>query len=486
MALEWWLQFGATEIANSARLAAYLQSVGSPLDSVTACGCEKFDAVLVGDEPYTTPEADGAPWYDPDVAESADFAGLLVLSVDGLDDHPVQRAVTRSAAGSAALGPARILPRTITVTAVLLGVTCCAVNYGLRWLGRALEGCTGAGCGGCTGAGCGGGDLSLFNCCPAEFEEPDVFAAQHRRTLRRVALVEGPRVVARTGNGCTGSGGCSAGADILTVEFVLTAATPWAWGDPVPVLDVQIPTDDGTECITWCVHRSVDDPYDPVCIELGDACPPGSVSVELTDGACDLPWPDRETLDLPCDSTCRLAACPDMDALCGDPSCRTPAPPVAPPPETCFCSALAVNSAVYELDVSSRPGWFGAAPLITLEAGSKALRHVTVTFFERREEHAGMSCEEVAEAEWCNPHSVFEVAYVPVGGSVVLDGQVGRASVECAGTWESSSDVYGRNGGPLQFPLLDCPNYCVLIEADAIATPAVDATISIALSGREY
>lgn len=69
---------------------------------------------------------------------------------------------------------------------------------------------------------------------------------------------------------------------------------------------------------------------------------------------------------------------------------------------------------------------------------------------------------------------------------MILDGQVERASVECAGTCEGSSDAYGRNGGPLQFPLLDCANYCVLLEADAIFMPADDARITIALSGREY
>jgi hypothetical protein len=69
---------------------------------------------------------------------------------------------------------------------------------------------------------------------------------------------------------------------------------------------------------------------------------------------------------------------------------------------------------------------------------------------------------------------------------MTLDGQVGRAVVECAGTCETSSDAYGRDGGPLRFPLLDCVPYCVEIAADAIFTPADDAVISIALSGREY
>jgi hypothetical protein len=477
MALEWYLRMGDTEIANSARLAAYLESVGSPLDSVTACGCETFDAILVGDEPYTNPAEDDAPWYDPDVPESGDFAGLMVLSVDGLDDHPVTRTVTRSAAGSAALGPARVQPRTITVTAVLLGVTCCAVNYGLRWLAQALD----------CGDGCGGDCLTLYNCCPAEFEEPEVFAADHRRTLRRVALAEGPRVIGRTGTGCTGRGGCSTGADILTVEFVLTAATPWMWTDPVPVLEAAVPTDDGSECIVWCVHRNPLDPYDPVCMVLGDSCPPGAVSVELTDAACgDVVWPDRDELDLPCDKACRLAACPDLDSMCNDPGCNTPSPPAPPPPQTCFCTALAVNSEWYELDLTSWPRWFGAAPVITVRAGSKDLRRVTVTVYERLSEHEGMTCEEVAEMERCSPLAVFNVAYVPAGGALTLDGQVGRASVECGGVCESSPDAYGRDGGPLAFPLLDCDRYCVEVSADALYTPADDATVTIALSGREY
>ncbi|GAA2945951.1 MULTISPECIES: hypothetical protein [Streptomyces] len=481
MALEWYLSLGSdggVEIANHARLAAYLESVGSPLDTVTACGCETFDAALVGDDPYTSPEADDAPWYDPDVPESADFAGLLVLSVDGLDDHPVERTVTRGAAGNAALGPARTMPRTITVTAVLLGATCCAVNYGLRWLGQALAGCT--------GVGCGGDCLTLFTCCPDQIDDPDEFAARYRRTLRRVALVDGPRVVARHGTGCTGSGGCTVGADILTVEFVLTAASPWMWTDPVPVLEVPVPLDESDDCITWCVHPSPGTPGLPVCVELTDSCPPGSVAAVLTDAACDLPWPERESLELPCDQPCRLAACPDMDALCSDPSCRTPAPPVAPPPATCFCSAIAVTEEAYELDLSSWPAWFGAVPIITVEAGSQDLRRVTVTLFERRDKHEGMTCREVAVAERCSPHSQFEISYVPAGGVMTLDGQVGRATVECAGTCESTPDAYGRDGGPLHFPLLTCDRYCVLVEADAIFAPAPDAAVSISLSGREY
>ncbi|MFD4314978.1 hypothetical protein [Streptomyces sp. NPDC058548] len=481
--LEHYLELGGVEIANSARLAAYLDTVGSPLDSVGVCACPTFDASLIGDEPYVSPEADGAPWYDPDVPESADFAGLMVLTVDGLDDHPVTRTVTRSAAGSAALGPARVLPRTITVTALVLASSCCGASYGLRWLAQALAGCTG---------GCEGDHLTLFNCCPSEddAQDPDAFARRHRRTLRRVALVQGPNVPARHGDGCSTGGSCgAAGADVLTVEFVLTAATPWLWTDPVIVLDAPAPFDDGTECITWCVHRNPLDPIDPVCMELGESCPPGAVSVEMAEGTCAdgaVAWLDRDELNLPCDKACRLKSCPDTSAQCSDPTCRTPTPPVAPPPETCFCNAIAVNEEWHELDLSTWPRWFGATPIITVSAGSQDLRRLTITFYERRPEHAGLTCEEVTELERCAPHSVFEVAYVPAGGILTLDGQIGRAMVDCGGVTESSPDAFGPGGGPLAFPLLECDQYCVEIAADAIYTPAEDATVTIALSGREY
>lgn len=472
-----YMALGGVELFNSARLAAYLESVGSPLDTTGVCGCETFTAAVVGDAPYTDPAADDAPWYDPDVPESAEFAGLLVLKVEGMDDHPVERTVSRSVGGGGAMGPGRVLPRTITVTAVLLGATCCGVAYGLRWLSQALQGCT--------GPGCGGDCLTVYNCCPHEDEDPVEFNARYRRTLRRVALTSGPTVLARNGSGCSGRG-CRSGADMLTVEWVMTAATPWLWVDPVPVLDVPVPRDDGEGCIEWCVHGP-GAPQRPFCIPLdNDPCVPGSVRVEFDHEACDVLWPESDEPLAPCDRTCRLAACRDVSGLCGDPSCRTPAPPVPPPPATCFCHALAVNETYHELDLSAWPRWFGAVPVITVEAGSADLRRVTVTVYERRAEHEGMTCEEVAENERCTPHSVFEIGHVPAGGVLTLDGQTGRATVECVGRCEGSPSAYGRDGGPLAFPLLDCDRYCVQIAADAIFGPAPDARVSIALSGRDY
>ncbi|MGJ3558816.1 hypothetical protein ACR6C2_07505 [Streptomyces sp. INA 01156] len=225
MATEWYLGYGGVEVVNHSRLTTYLETVGSPLTGYSGCGCATFGPEIVGDLPYTTPgdEDSPAPWYDPDVPESAEFAGIMVLEVQGLDDHPVQRTVTGGIAGGGSIGPARSLPRTITVTALVLGSTCCGVDYGLHWLGQVLQGCT--------GGECDGDCLVVYNCCPGEELDSATFNERHRRTLRRTALVDGPRVTARAGDGCQ-AGECQSGADILTVEWVMTAAVPWLWTDP--------------------------------------------------------------------------------------------------------------------------------------------------------------------------------------------------------------------------------------------------------------
>ncbi|MFE0545218.1 hypothetical protein [Streptomyces sp. NPDC058891] len=438
MALTDYLTVGGVEVANHARLNTYLQTVGSPLDSTSICSCETLTAEVLGELPYTTPEEDEAPWYDADVPESAEFAGLLVLSVEGLDENPVKRSVTNSVAGGGSIGPARVVPRTITVTGVLLGATCCGVEYGFHWLTEALQGCT--------GGQCDGDCVTLYNCCPGADMDEATFNAKHRRTMRRVALVDGPRVISRAGDGCT-SGECQTGADLLTVEFTLVAGTPWLWTDPMQVMQVVPPVDLDGGCVTWCLH------------------PPGGAG---------------------CDGPCRFAPCVDATAHCADPRCQPSAPPVPVAPDTCFCLPLAVETSYYDVDLTSRPSWSVDAPVITLSAGSTDLRNITIEFFERSPNDTGLTCEEVAAQYRCSPHSTYHVAFVPAGGAVTLDGQVGRAFVECGGTCEASPDVYGRDGQPPSWANLGCATYCLAISSDVANPPSPEALITVNVSGRNY
>jgi hypothetical protein len=67
---------------------------------------------------------------------------------------------------------------------------------------------------------------------------------------------------------------------------------------------------------------------------------------------------------------------------------------------------------------------------------------------------------------------------------VTLDGQTGRAVVECGGVCESSPDVYGRDGMPPVYKTLDCASFCVCLSTDIESPPALDATVTVNVSGR--
>lgn len=76
------------------------------------------------------------------------------------------------------------------------------------------------------------------------------------------------------------------------------------------------------------------------------------------------------------------------------------------------------------------------------------------------------------------------MTYVPAGGSVTIDGQTGRTTVECGGVCESSPDVYGQDGMPPTYKLLECASYCVCLSSDLQAPPALDAVVTVNVSGR--
>ncbi len=473
MALLDFFSLGGVEVANAVRLNAYLKSVGSPLTEAAVCVCPTLTPEMLGDLPYVDPATDVAPWYDPDVPASEDFAGMLVLSMEGLDEYPVKRTVTNAISGGGVLGPARALPRTIVVTGVLLGGTCCGVEYGFHWLSEVLQGCA--------GNECEGDCMSLFACCPEEELDEECFS-EHRRTLRRVALVDGPRVIERVGTGCT-AGECSSGADILTVEFTLVAATPWLWTETVPVIELVPPSDLGEECVTWCFPTGQGGPTN--CFTLPESCSGGALTVEPTDAACALAWPVDEE-EGPCDAPCHLAACTDPTAACADPLCQTPTPPTVAELQTCFCLPLAVERSCCELDLSECPAWSVDTPVITIRAGSHELRNLTIRLFERTPNHDGLDCEEIADQERCNALAVWTVGYAPANGAVTIDGQIGRATIECAGVCETSSDVYGEDGGPLSFPMLTCSSYVLCVESDVEHPPASDALLRMSVSGRGF
>ncbi|WP_437020679.1 hypothetical protein [Streptomyces sp. enrichment culture] len=439
------MSVGDSEVINHARLRAYLDTVGSPLTSGSEiCSCETLTAAVLDDDgqPYTTPDdpLTPAPWYDPDVPESLEFAGILLLSIDGVDDFPVSRSVSTAVTGGGSLGPARVQPREMTFTAILLGATCCGVEYGLQFLKAALQGCT--------GSQCGGDCVEMYACCPGEDMTRQEFNTAHRRTFRRVALTDGPKVTGRHGDGSCSGGTCAMGADIIQVEWTMTAASPFAYTDAVDLIDVALPTDMTGDCIEWCIHDPRLPDWVPQCKD------------------------------------CLLKPCADSQDECADPGCMSAPPPVPSAPVTCFCDALAVNEATYPIDLSDRNGWTDDVPIISLYAGSSDLRRLTITLYQRTGTDGAKTCAQIAQDKRCEPYAQWTVSYLPAGAELVLDGQTGRAVVFCGGSCASASTVFGRDGAPPSWPVLDCAQYCLELRTDAFELPAADARLTFAVSGR--
>jgi hypothetical protein len=124
--------------------------------------------------------------------------------------------------------------------------------------------------------------------------------------------------------------------------------------------------------------------------------------------------------------------------------------------------------------------------MITVLAGSSALRNFRVSMYERQ---AGttQTCAEIADQNRCSPVNDFYITYIPAGGAVTIDGQTGRATTECDGDCRTASTVFGSgDGGPVKITELACASYCVCLESDPQFPPAADASMTLAVSGRVF
>lgn len=465
-----------TEVWNLARTEAYLTNVGSPFDTgPELCSCDTLTAANL-EAPgaaYTTPgdPLHPAPWFDADLPVSSEFLGFMPLTVTGTNDNPRARTVTNAVGGGGVFGPVRVQPRTMTVQGVLLGTSCCGVDYGMQYLTEVLSACS--------GGACDGDCFEMFDCCPTELLTNVQLDAAHKRTFRRTALVSGPTEVDRRSTGSCSRGNCS-GGDLVTVEFVLVAATPWAWTDPTPLLDVAWPSTGTGPCVTWCFPDALDS--DCILWDLSGS------------GACTGSWTlsagfwcmDVLTADACPGETCFNADCVAAADACADPLRPVTAPPQPSAPTAPFCVPLAPERAFYSIDLSTRPTWSTDVPIITISAGSTALRNVHVAFYEKPT-GTTLTCAQIAEAERCAPVNDFYITFVPAGGAVTIDGQTGRATMDCAGDCRAASTVFGSSdGGPLVVNTLDCAEYCVMLEDDPIFPPAADASFELSISGRGY
>lgn len=260
--MDYYLRLGDVELVNAARTLAYTRGgLGNGLHIRDTAHCTTIPPWVEANYPalipsgglpafagYTTPDdADfPAPWYTPTNPHSSDFAGLLVESVDVTAPY-ARTPIPRTRGGGSLPGLIR-QGRTVTVVAWLLGRTCCAIEYGYKWLNAVIDdnvttvpstlGVDPARsflthCGDCAK-----GDLVYFDCCPDSnvgscgdagadsWPAVDTFI----RRMVNVGVIAGVEVLDRFGTNC-GCGGCLA----LKAQFVLYAEDPYVYTQPVSV-----------------------------------------------------------------------------------------------------------------------------------------------------------------------------------------------------------------------------------------------------------
>lgn len=431
------LYLAGVEVGNNARVLGYLSGAGGGRSVVTP-GCACIEAAAVGDAPYTSPDADPAPWYDPGEPESGRFGGVWIENIEGLSDSTLTRSVTQRLGDGAIISSGRRANKTLTVTGWLFAADCCAADYGLRWLTAALSTACSA---------CDGDDLCFLSCCPQVVPEGTPGAAQgpdgqwwdtpaQTRTLTGAAVLSGPTVLQRA-RGCE-SVPCGEGAALrpmYQVQWVIST-DPCVWRNPVPVIDQgfwPLPTGD-----------------EPCNIEWSTDC-------------CDLARPGCS-----CTGPCQ-----------GNPGCPAPAPPPVPPPATpsCVCIPLQVVRQCVDIGPDLVPTWEQASLMITVRAGSQAIRNMTINVWPNPLDHDPDQLDE------CQACGTYYISHVPADSVLTIDGRTCTATTVCPGNAvrNAAGDVYGSLGGPMSCVTLSCGvRYTLCADVD-IHHVAPDASLSVSL-----
>lgn len=441
------------EITNSERLKRYVDHGIAPARFQVKCaGCEGLQDIIPGLEivigDYQLPELDPAPWYDPLEPESANFAGLYVTDVTV--SAPYSRTVTPNIGPGQTLGRLKKDGRTIVVTGWLIGKSCCAVQYGLDWLTKALgdQPCVNGDCG-----MCGGCTLEFLHCCPNisaddeclttvdEDGVPTVFirpagdtefqrGSDFFRHMNGVGVIDGPNILTCRGSNC----GCGSCGQIVEVQFTLVTKDSYFNSTGELLVDAEPPPE----------------------------CTPES--------PCDIRWVQND--GLPC-----LSGCAEPPDCLDDPHCPSPALPPSSGlvlPRGCGClqfqSARVCSSAI------PSNAWNFSTINFDVFAGSTDIRNVTIRGWENPTLH---DCGDRDFFPDCD--SVFEltVSFVPANGTLHFSGEQRLVTIECGTTIKNGfQSVSSPVGAPFDWPDMRNIPLCLCVSFDC-GNINPDATVTI-------
>lgn len=278
-----WVQLNGVELANTSRLIAHMSPTVPVRDDQVApmmdCACDihiGYDdswtglEAAIGDGPYTITNA---PWYNAARPESAEFAGVWLMDVTGMEAVPVQREIMESICAGGIASRSRDTTRTVNFSALVVACTNAGLHYGLDWLACVLR----------QSSVRGGVDMDFYRAHP---EDTSATADSLRRTMFGMVMTQPP-----VRSEMTGKGGSARHrqASIYRVEWEMVATQPYMYGAPTATAVTWDST--AVESITWA-HAP--DCEDSTACDLptiyNAACIPPDVRIEAavvpTCGGC--------------------------------------------------------------------------------------------------------------------------------------------------------------------------------------------------------
>lgn len=211
----------------------------------------------------TTYRLELAPWYSTRIPESAEFAGVWVLDVKGLDALSISRPITEMVGSGGSAGPYRDTSRTVTFDALLLACTNAGLTFGLNWLADQLRTTKDS-------------TDSVLRYLTAHPSYSGADPAGLVREAHSVVLTKNVVIAEAHNPGSTPN----RQATMYRVTFELTALSPYAWYPQIPVsvdwdgIDLQP--------ITW-VHAAdceTERDCDDMPVLFSDTCVPEDLGVD--------------------------------------------------------------------------------------------------------------------------------------------------------------------------------------------------------------
>lgn len=413
MAWMGYYEFDGTEVINVARTEAYAYNLGFP--AFRPVFRNTALAPMLGDG-YGSPMTDEAPWHDPDQYDSRHFIGVYPLDVVGMEDSTVTANVTESVLDGGVVNRARRGTRTVVFSAVLLGLTDAAVEYGLRWLRMTLQG---APCGNVTD--CRGSTvcyLSSEPTLPINADDPAACLEPLLRSLLKVTVTNGPTVTSKQN--------LSSGGTMWTVQWTMVAGWPFEFMVEKPL--VQGFTTGQTNFYVNTLYPESPSWYDVL----------GTTTEEYN---------------------CVTASYNPLF----DPACPlVSAPPAVPRvPVACFQFPTQFTRVFFTIPKAEIPLWGQAVPKIEFVMGLQETRNLRLRFYADVMETGDPL---VDPCSYCGD-IVF--SYLPAGATFIFDGVERAVTALTPGNPARRADavVFKSDGTPFEWPELTCGfGYLVTID----------------------